>query len=187
MNAKDIFGMKIISKDAKDVAKVAEISFNVKTYEVTKIIGSLGNPINKKYYNLTSEDLEIVGDYILLNKTKDDISGNIFEKIPEDEEDNLKINNAIGKTVLDSQGNETGKLLNIDIDFEKLKVTNLTIGKPSSFGKPKNTTILNKDDIIGIGDYILINKIIKTEDEPTPDENNDSEEDTKEKINVNIE
>ncbi|WP_455644963.1 PRC-barrel domain-containing protein [Methanosphaera sp.] len=184
MNAKDIFGMKIISKDAKDVAKVAEMSFNVKTYEVTKIIGSLGNPINKKYYNLTSDDIEIVGDYILLNKTIDDISEDLFEKIPDDEENDLKINNAIGKTVLDSQGNEAGKLINIDIDFEELTVSNLTIGKSSSFGKPKDTTVLNKDDIIGIGDYILINKVIKTEE---PEEENDSEEDSEEKINVDIE
>ena len=38
MNSKEIIGMKIIDKNAKDVAKIAEISFDTKTYGITNFM-----------------------------------------------------------------------------------------------------------------------------------------------------
>lgn len=158
MNSKEIIGMKIIDKNAKDVAKITEFNFNIKTYKISNIIASIGNPISKKFYEIDPETILALGDYMLIDTTVEEIAENKLDKIPASGENNMKINESIGKTVLDSEGNVAGKISNIDIDFDTFEIKGLTISKASSFGKPKETNNISKEDIISFGDYILINK-----------------------------
>lgn len=97
MNTKDVFGMKIIDKNAKEVAKIAEFEFNVKTYKVNKIYGSFGNPINKKYYEIDPNTIISIGDYLLIDTTVEELSENTLDKIPKAEQNDLKVNEAMGK------------------------------------------------------------------------------------------
>ena len=82
MNSKEIIGMKIIDKNAKDVAKIAEISFDTKTYGITKIIASTGNPISKKFYEIDPKNILALGDYLLIDTTVEELSQNKLDKIP---------------------------------------------------------------------------------------------------------
>lgn len=181
MNAKDLLGKKIIDKKARDLAKLAEIELDMKTFTIAKVYGSIGNPISKKYYEITSDNILAVGDYVQVSKTIEELEDELLDKIPESAEKTVKINKLIGKTVLDSDGNIAGKVSNIDLDLEKFGIEGFKItGQSSSFVKSKKETELTKDDITSIGDYIIINKVITEEKEE------EESEDSEESVNVDI-
>ena len=172
MNSKEIIGMKIIDKNAKDVAKIAEISFDTKTYGITKIIASTGNPISKKFYEIDPKNILALGDYLLIDTTVEELSQNKLDKIPESTGTNIKINESVGKN-----GNVAGKIANIDINFDNLEVENVTLAKSSSFGKPKDIYTLSKEDIERFGDYVITNKKIPNS-EKVDEESEKTEEKT---------
>ncbi len=166
MNAKDLLGKKIIDKKARDLAKLAEIDLNMKTFTISKVYGSIGNPISKKYYEITSDNILAVGDYVQVSNTIEDLEDKLLDKIPESEEKNVKVNNLIGKTVLDSEGNVAGKVSNVDIDLEKFEILGFKIAQQSSsFVKSKKENEISINDITSIGDYIIINKVFSEEKE----------------------
>ena len=166
MNAKDLLGKKIIDKKARDLAKLAEIELDMKSFSIAKVYGSIGNPISKKYYEITADSILAVGDYVQVAETIEELEGTLLDKIPESEEKNVKINNLIGKIVLDSEGNVAGKVSNIDLDLEKFVINGFSIAQQSSsFVKSKKETLINRNDISSIGDYIIINKVISKEKE----------------------
>ena len=182
MNAKDLLGKKIIDKNARDLAKLAEINFNVKTFKISKIYGSVGNPISKKYYDIGADAILAVGDYIQVSDVLEDLEEKLLEKIPEAEENTIKTNNLIGKTVLNSEGNVAGKVSNIDVDLQKFEISSLTIsGSSSTFGQSKDIATINQDDITSIGDYIIINKIFSAE------EKEEKEEESDDSVKINVE
>ena len=180
MNAKDLIGKKIIDKNVKDLAKLAEIDINIKTFSISNLYGSIGNPINKKYYNIPSDSILAVGDYIQVGKTTEELESEMLEKIPETEGNIIKLNSLIGKTVLNSEGNITGKVINVEVDFKKKAVCGIRIASStSSFGQNKTQTLLSKEDITSIGDYVLINKVFEVEKEES--------EDSEESVKINVE
>lgn len=180
MNAKDLLGKKIIDKKARDLAKLAEIDLNMKTFSIAKVYGSVGNPINKKYYEITADSILAVGDYVQVSETAEELEEKLLDKLPESEEKTVKINNLIGKIVLDSEGNTAGKVSNIDLDLENFVINGFTIsGQSSSFVKSKKENVINKEDITSIGDYIIINKVISEEKEES--------EDSEDSVKVDIE
>ena len=180
MNAKDLLGKKIIDKKARDLAKLAEIDLNMKYFSIAKVYGSIGNPISKKYYEITADSILAVGDYVQVSETIEELEDKLLDKLPESEEKNVKINNLIGKTVLDSEGNIAGKVSNIDLDLEQFKINGFSIAEQSSsFVKSKKENLINKDDITSIGDYIIINKVISKEEE--------KEEKSEDSVKIDIE
>ncbi|RAP51278.1 MAG: hypothetical protein BZ138_05590 [Methanosphaera sp. rholeuAM270] len=180
MNAKSLLGKKIIDKKARDLAKLAEINVNTKTFTVSNIYGSVGNPLSKKYYNLPVESILAVGDYIQVSEVLEELGDKKLDKIPDADEGIIKINDLIGKTILDSDGNVAGKVSNVEINTETFIIEEILIsGSSSAFGKPKDQISLTKEDITSIGDYIIINKVL------TPKEDEEEKEE-KESVNVNI-
>jgi len=186
MNVNDILGKKIIDKNIKDLAKIAEMTFNTETFKISKIYGSVGNPLSKKYYSIEPSEIMGFGDYLQVSLTKEDYEKNILDKIPQSDEEDAKINELVGKKVLNSKGNDNGRITGINIDFENKTITELIVElpNPSSFAK-KETMTITKEDIAGLGDYILINKII--EPEVPKDKEEEKTEDEEEKVEVNIE
>ncbi len=182
MNAKDLLGKKIIDKKARDLAKLAEIELDMKSFTISKVYGSIGNPISKKYYEITADNILAVGDYVQVSNTIEELEEQLLDKIPESAEKNVKINKLIGKTALDSEGNIAGKVSNIDLDLEKFEIIGFNIsGQSSSFGKSKKENAITKDDITSIGDYIIINKVFTEEKEEK------ESEDSEESVNIDIE
>lgn len=175
MNAKEILGMKIIDKDGKEVAKLADIRFNVKTYQVVDLYGSTGNPISKKYYEIDPKSIIAMGEYLLISETLDQLKDNTLTKIPADDETST-INQGLEKTVIDKDGNIAGKVTNIEIAKDPLTVTDIIVEK-QSFGKSKAKYEINKDDIVTNGDYIILNKTLSQEKIP---EEEDKDDETKE-------
>lgn len=190
MKTNEIVGKKIIDKNVKEVGKIAEMTFDTKTFKLTGIYGSTGNPISKKYHDIKPEDIMAIGDYLQVAIPKEDLMENTLEKIPKTEENHAKSSEIIGKKVLDCNGNESGKVASINIDIDKQEITSLILSKSSSFTKTEEAEI-NQDEITGFGDYILINKVLefdgdkKDEQEEEAGEYEESEED-EEKVNINI-
>jgi len=184
MNAKDLLGKKIIDKKARDLAKLAEINLNTKTLEISNIYGSMGNPLSKKYIDIPVSKIFAVGDYIQISETIEDMEDKKLDKIPEAEQGVVKLNNFLGKTILDCQGNIAGKVSDVEIDADSNKILSILLeGSSSGFGRPKDQKTVKIEDISSIGDYIIINKVF-TEEE-TSEEDDKKEE--KESVNVNIE
>lgn len=157
MYAKDLLGKKIIDKNARDLAKLSEIDINIKTFKIAKIYGSIGNPLSKKYYDIPSNAILAVGDYIQVAQTKEDLESELLEKLPESEDETLKINTIIGKSIINSEGNVAGKVVNVDIDLATYEILGLNLAGPSSgFSMDKKECVISKDEIVGIGDYILV-------------------------------
>lgn len=182
MNAKDLLGKKIIDKKARDLAKLAEIELDMKTFSIAKVYGSVGNPLSKKYYEITSDKILAVGDYVQVSNTIEELEDELLDKIPESTEKNVKINKLIGKTALDSEGNIAGKVSNINLDLEKFEIIGFNISEQSSsFVKAKKENEITKDDISSIGDYIIINKVFTEEKEE------ESEEESEDSVKIDIE
>ncbi|MBQ6443267.1 MAG: PRC-barrel domain-containing protein [Methanosphaera sp.] len=191
MKTNEIVGKKIIDKNVKEVGKIAEMTFDTKTFKLTGIYGSTGNPISKKYHDIKPEDIMAIGDYLQVSVTKEELMENTMEKIPQSEENHVKSSEIMGKKVLDCNGNESGKVSGINIDIDKQEITSLLLSKTSSFTKTEEAEI-EQDEITGFGDYILINKVLEfvnakkdDEKEEETQEAQEAEED-EEKVNINI-
>lgn len=188
MKTNEIVGKKIIDKNVKEVGKIAEMTFDTKTFKLTGIYGSTGNPISKKYHDIKPADIMAIGDYLQVSTTKEDLMENSLDKIPKSAENNAKSSEIIGKKVLDCNGYESGKVSSINIDIEKQEITSLILTKSSSFTK-SNEAEIEQDEITGFGDYILINKTLDFDIEKNDDEEEEAEtaeEDEEEKVNINI-
>lgn len=182
MNAKDLLGKKIIDKKARDLAKIAEINLNTKTLEASNIYGSVGNPISKKYIDIPVGEIIAVGDYIQISGTVEDLEDKKLDKIPETQPGIVKLNNFVGKTILDSEGNVAGKVSDIEIDVDTNKITSINLeGSSSGFGKPKVQKSIQLEDITSIGDYIIVNKVFTEEEEES------DEKEEKDSVNIDIE
>ncbi|RAP52183.1 MAG: hypothetical protein BZ137_09100 [Methanosphaera sp. rholeuAM130] len=186
MKTNEIVGKKIIDKNVKEVGKIAEMTFDTKTFKLTGIYGSTGNPISKKYHDFKATDIMAIGDYLQVNVTKEELMENSLDKIPKSEGTNAKSSEIIGKKVLDCNGNDSGKVSSINIDIEKQEITSLNVSKSSSFTKSSEAKI-EQDEITGFGDYILINKTLSFEDDKTGDEEEEKKETPEEeKVDINI-
>lgn len=187
MNAKELLGKKIIDKKARDLAKLAEINLNTKTFVVSNIYGSVGNPISRKYIDIPVSNIITVGDYIQISGTAEEYEDKKLEKIPDSEAGIVKLNNFIGKTILDCEGNIAGKVSNVDIDVDSNKIISILLeGSSSGFGKPKSQKSIGLDDIASIGDYMIINKVFTEEDE-SANKDAEKEEEDEESVKINVE
>ena len=83
--------------------------------------------ISKKFYEIDPKNILALGDYLLIDTTVEELSQNKLDKIPESTGTNIKINESVGKTVIDADGNVAGKIANIDINFDNLEVENVTL------------------------------------------------------------
>lgn len=181
MKTNEILGRKIIDKNVKEVGKIAELTMNLKTFKISEIYGSYGSPISKKYFKIETSEVLALGDYLQVDLSKEEIEENSVDKISKLPENIIKINGLINKKALDSNGNECGKISNIDIDFDEMVIKEIIVSKSSTFGKSDSMNI-SENDIMGLGDYLIINKVVKKENV----EEESDEADDQEKVNVNI-
>lgn len=187
MKTSEIIGKKIIDKNVKEVGKIAEMTFDTKTFKLTGIYGSTGNPISKKYHDIKPENIMAIGDYLQISTDKEELMEKSLDKVPKSEDNHVKSSEIIGKKVLDCNGNDSGKISGINIDIEKQEITSLTVTKSSSFTKT-NEAEIEQDEITGFGDYILINKTLafKTEKKEEDAEESEEKEEKSEEEKVNI-
>ncbi|MCI5867130.1 MAG: hypothetical protein SOZ23_01905 [Methanosphaera sp.] len=170
MNVKELLGIKIIDKNGKEVAKVADLRFDVKTYNISAIYGSAGNPISKKYYEVDPASIIAMGEYLLISQTIEELEETVVTKIPT-EDGTSTINQGLEKTVIDKEGNIAGKITNIEIEKDPFAVTGIIVEKAGgSFGKPKAKYSINKEDITTNGDYVILNKVIEEPKEEEAEE-----------------
>lgn len=187
MKVSEILGKKILDKKVYEIGKIAEITFDKKTFDITHIYGSTGNPISKKYYQFEPNAILALGDYLQVDVDKNEINEYAIEKIPSNDADSIKVNEIIGKKVLDCNGNDSGKITSIEVDFEKHVICDITMAKQaSSFGKNLEAKV-TQDDIMGLGDYLLLKNEVEFEKEDEKEkEEEDKKEDEEEKVKVDI-
>jgi sporulation protein YlmC with PRC-barrel domain len=185
MKTNEIVGKKIIDKNVKEVGKIAEMTFDTKTFKLTGIYGSTGNPISKKYHDIKPEDIMAIGDYLQIAIPKEELMEASLDKMPKSEKYNVKSSEIIGKKVLDCNGNDSGKVSSIDIDIEKQEIIAINVSKASSFTKTEEAKI-EQNEITGFGDYILINKTLDFETGEKAEEKSEDASEEEEKVDINI-
>ncbi|WP_405306962.1 PRC-barrel domain-containing protein [Methanobrevibacter sp.] len=81
----------------------------------------------------------------------------------------MKIRQLLGKTVLDKNAFEVGKVDDVDFDPESGKITGLTLAlQKNIFSKDVSGVLF--DDVATIGEFIILSKEIPKKDEETAEE-----------------
>ncbi len=181
MKINEIIGKKVIDKNVMEMGKVAEISFDKKTFKIAGLYASTGNAISKKYIQLQPSKILAIGDFVQVSELQKDLLEHTVDKIPA-YDSIAKANEIIGKKVLDINANDTGKVSDLSIDIDNQIITELSVSKSvSSFGKNVAVTI-SLDDINAFGDYLLLNKELNFETNEEPKEEKEDE-----KVEVKVE
>ncbi len=85
MKTTEIIGKKVLDNNANEIGKVQEIDLELKSSSINKVIivnsGELN--IRKEKYEVNPTDILTVGDYIILNISKSDISLKKEDDIPD--------------------------------------------------------------------------------------------------------
>lgn len=77
MKTTKIIGKKVLDCNANEIGKVNEIDLDLKTNEINHILISSGElSLRKVVYEVSPDSISKVGDYILLNKSKSELSSN---------------------------------------------------------------------------------------------------------------
>ncbi|WP_462315050.1 PRC-barrel domain-containing protein [Methanobrevibacter sp.] len=81
----------------------------------------------------------------------------------------MKIKELLGKTVLDKNAFEVGKVEDVDFDPESGTITGITLALHKNIFSKDLSGILF-EDVATIGEYIILNKEIPKKDEESSDE-----------------
>ena len=81
----------------------------------------------------------------------------------------MKIKELLGKTVLDKNAFEVGKVEDVDFDPESGTITGITLALHKNIFSKDLSGILF-EDVARIGEYIILNKEIPKKDEESSDE-----------------
>ncbi len=161
MKASEFIGMKVITKDAKDVGKVAELSIKLKNglvdmiFMVDTIFISIGSTLSKKYISVAQDDILVVGDYVQLNVDVEDAAKKVkLDKIEDLSPTGSRFKDFVGKVVLTKEGIEVGKISDMILDTNGFLVPNVIVDTGKTFNKKK--LVISDDDIDRVGDYILL-------------------------------
>lgn len=161
MRASEFIGMKVITKDAKDVGKVAELSIKLKNglvdmiFMVDTIFISIGSTLSKKYIAVAQDDILVVGDYVQLNVDVEDAAKRVkLDKIEDLSPMGSRFKDFVGKVVLTKEGIEVGKISDMILDTNGFLVPNVIVDTGKTFNKKK--LVISDDDIDRVGDYILL-------------------------------
>jgi sporulation protein YlmC with PRC-barrel domain len=71
---KDFLGIKVLSADAMDVGTVADMIIDPKGCLIHNVLISTGSTFQKKELMISDENIEHIGDYVVLNINKDRIN-----------------------------------------------------------------------------------------------------------------
>jgi sporulation protein YlmC with PRC-barrel domain len=84
MKTSKIIGKKVLDCDANDVGKVNDIDIDIKSNSINKIFINTGElSLRKVNFEVTPEMIAQVGDYLLLNVSKSEISVDKPEETPD--------------------------------------------------------------------------------------------------------
>lgn len=72
---KDVVGKGVISHDAMEIGKISDMLIDPKGCLINKVIITTGSAFNKKTLMISDEDIEAMGDYIILRFKKSEIEG----------------------------------------------------------------------------------------------------------------
>lgn len=161
MKASEFIGMKVITKEARDLGKVAELSIKLKNglvdmiFMVDTIFISTGSALSKKYIAVAEDDVLVVGDYVQLNVDSEEIDKRVkLDKIEDLSPKGSHFKDFVGKVVLTKDGIEVGKISDMVLDPNGFLVPNVIVATGKTFNKKR--LIISEDDIDRVGDYILL-------------------------------
>ena len=84
MKTSKIIGKKVLDCNANDLGKVHDIDIDIKSNNINKIIINSGElSLRKVNYEVTPDMISQVGDYLLLNIPKSELSSDKKEETPD--------------------------------------------------------------------------------------------------------
>jgi sporulation protein YlmC with PRC-barrel domain len=70
---KDIVGKKVLAQKGMEVGKIADMYIDPKGCMIHNVVISTGGIFGKKFLMISDVDIQDIGDYIILNLTKDEV------------------------------------------------------------------------------------------------------------------
>lgn len=84
MKTTKIIGKKVIDSNANEIGKVNDIDLDLKSNTINNIFINSGElSLRKIVYEVTPSNISEVGDYILLNISKSDLSSDEEDEVPD--------------------------------------------------------------------------------------------------------
>ncbi len=74
---KDIMGKVVIAQKGMEVGKIADMYIDPAGCLIHNIVISTGGTLSKKYLMISDEDIQDIGDYVILKLTKDEVNHRI--------------------------------------------------------------------------------------------------------------
>lgn len=74
---KDIIGKVVLAQKGMEVGKISDMYIDPKGCLIHNVIISTGGTFNKKYLMISDEDIQDIGDYVILKLTKDEVMDRI--------------------------------------------------------------------------------------------------------------
>lgn len=76
---KDLVGKKVLSKEGVEVGKITDMVIDPRGCLIHNVIITTGTTLNKKHLLISDEDISSIGDYIILNLTKEEVESLVVD------------------------------------------------------------------------------------------------------------
>jgi sporulation protein YlmC with PRC-barrel domain len=70
---KDIIGKVVLAQKGMEIGKISDMFIDPKGCLIHNVIISTGGTFNKKYLMVSDEDIQDIGDYVILKLTKEEV------------------------------------------------------------------------------------------------------------------
>jgi sporulation protein YlmC with PRC-barrel domain len=74
---KNILGKIVLAQKGMEVGKIADMYIDPKGCLIHNVVVSTGGTFGRKYLMISDQDIQDIGDYIILNLTKDEVKAKI--------------------------------------------------------------------------------------------------------------
>lgn len=157
MKASDFIGRTVIDCKGNEVGKVDNIFLKANESIMSNVVVSTGPVLNRKHFAITDDDINALGDFIILKLGSSEIDKRIAEakgvlellKI-----ENVSYKDLLKKIVISCNGVAIGNVDDLLIEPKQCLLETIVV-KPKS-DLSKHNLIIKYDDILDIKDYLVL-------------------------------
>lgn len=157
MKASDFIGRTVIDSKGNEVGKVDNIFLKANESLMSNIVISKGPVLNRKYFAITNDDINALGDFIILKLDDSEIDKRISEAKGTLELlklENVSYKDLLKKIVISCNGVAIGMVDDLLIEPKQCLLETIVV-KPKS-DLSKHNLIIKYDDILDIKDYLVL-------------------------------
>ena len=155
MKASEFIGKVVIDKKGLEIGKIADVIVKPQECLIDRIIISNGGVLNKKYFSVSEEEIEAIGDYVIItlsqNEAEDRLGQEDLDSVKKVE---MNFQKLVGKTVITMNGVELGTVEDMIVKPQQCLIENVIVKSKSDLGK--KPFMVGKGEITDIKDYMVL-------------------------------